>query len=66
MENLNKIIGDINSVLYFPILVILLIAVGLYFTVRTGFIQVSLLKESFKVIKEKPDDESDVSSFRLL
>ena len=66
MENLNKIIGDINSILYFPILVILLIAVGLYFTVRTGFIQVSLLKESFKVIKEKPDDESDVSSFQAL
>ena len=66
MENLNKIIGDINSVLYFPILVILLIAVGLYFTVRTGFIQVSLLKEAFKVIKEKPDDESDVSSFQAL
>lgn len=66
MENLNKIIGDINSVLYFPILVILLIAVGLYFTVRTGFIQVSLLKESFRVIKEKPDDESDVSSFQAL
>lgn len=66
MENLNKIIGNINSVLYFPILVILLIAVGLYFTVRTGFIQVSLLKESFTVIKEKPDDESDVSSFQAL
>lgn len=66
MENLNKIIGSINSILYFPILVILLIAVGLYFTIRTGFIQVSLLKEAFKVIKEKPDDKSDVSSFQAL
>ena len=66
MENLNNIIGGINSVLYFPILVILLIAVGIYFTIRTGFIQVSLLKEAFKVIKEKPDDKSDVSSFQAL
>lgn len=66
MENLNIIIGKINTVLYFPILVVLLIAVGLYFTVRTGFIQVSLLKEAFKVIKEKPKDESDVSSFQAL
>ena len=66
MEKLNEIIGCINSVLYFPILVILLIAVGIYFTIRTGFIQVSLLKEAFKVIKEKPDDKSDVSSFQAL
>ena len=66
MEKLNEIIGGINSVLYFPILVILLIAVGIYFTIRTGFIQVSLLKEAFKVIKEKPDDKSDVSSFQAL
>lgn len=66
MENLNIIIGKINTVLYFPILVVLLIAVGLYFTIRTGFIQVSLLKEAFKVIKEKPKDESDVSSFQAL
>ena len=66
MENLNIIIGKINTVLYFPILVVLLIAVGLYFTIRTGFIQVSLLKEAFKVIKEKPKNESDVSSFQAL
>lgn len=66
MENLNIIVGKINTVLYFPILVVLLIAVGLYFTVRTGFIQVSLLKEAFKVIKEKPKDKSDVSSFQAL
>ena len=50
MENLNVIIGKINSLLYFPILVVLLIAVGLYFTIRTGFIQVSLLKEAFKAV----------------
>lgn len=66
MVNLNIIIGKINTVLYFPILVVLLIAVGLYFTIRTGFIQVSLLKEAFKVIKEKPKNESDVSSFQAL
>lgn len=66
MENLNVIIGKINSLLYFPILVVLLIAVGLYFTIRTGFIQVSLLKEAFKVIREKPEDASDVSSFQAL
>lgn len=66
MENINKIIGNINSILYYPILVILLLAVGIYFTIRTGFIQVSMLKEAFKVIKEKPEDEEDVSSFQAL
>lgn len=63
---INKIVGPINEVLYFPILVILLIGIGLYFTVRTGFIQVRLFGESIRVVMEKPEKEGSVSSFQAL
>ena len=66
METFSAIIGKINGYLYDPILIIILIAVGLYFTVRTGFIQVKLLGESFRVILEKPTEEGKTSSFQAL
>ncbi len=59
-------ISPINDFLYYPVLIILLIGVGLYFTVRTGFIQVTQMKEAIKVISEKPKEEGSVSSFQAL
>jgi AGCS family alanine or glycine:cation symporter len=47
-----------------PLAVVLLIG-GLYFTVRTGCIQL-LLKETIRVVKEKPSMPGSVSSFSAL
>ena len=55
----------INGYLYYPILIIVLIGAGLYFTVRTGFLQLSMFGESVRVLKEKPH-EGEVSSFQAL
>ncbi|MGX7092301.1 alanine/glycine:cation symporter family protein [Hutsoniella sourekii] len=65
-NSLMDFISPINDFLYYPVLIILLIGVGLYFTVRTGFIQVTQMKEAIKVISEKPKEEGSVSSFQAL
>lgn len=57
------IISTLNNWLYTYILVILLIAAGLYFSIRTRFVQFRLLGESFRVVREK---SSGVSSFQAL
>lgn len=60
-------VGAVNNVLYQPYVVpLLLIAVGIYFTIRTKFMQVGMFTEMFKVIKEKPKSENGVSSFGAL
>ncbi|CEM60341.1 alanine:cation symporter family protein [Treponema phagedenis] len=59
-------LGMINGCLYYPILIILLLGVGLYFTLRTGFLQGRLLKETIRIVKEKPEHAGSVSSFQAL
>lgn len=58
-------INDLSDLLYTYILVILLLAVGLYFTLRSGFVQVRLFKESFRSLREKSNGEG-VSSLQAL
>lgn len=59
-------IASIDDALYSYILVILLVAGGLYFTVRTRFAQFRLFKEQIKAVTEKPSDGKGVSSFQAL
>lgn len=66
MEGIHQVVSQLNGWLYYPILIILLLSVGLYFTIRTKFIQVTLLKETFKVLTESPDRADGVSSFQAL
>lgn len=66
MEFLDLMLGKLNDFLYTWILIALLIIVGIYFTIRTGFVQFRLLWESIKVISEKKQDQKGVSSFQAL
>ena len=66
LTKISNFIGPINEILYYPILIILLLLIGLYFTFRTNFLQVRLLKESINVVMEKPEEEGAVSSFQAL
>ena len=59
-------ISALNDWLYTYILVILLIAAGLYFTLRTKFVQLRLFAESIRVVGERPKDKGAVSSFQAL
>lgn len=63
---LQNIVDIANDALYTYILIILLVAGGLYFTIRTRFVQFRLLKEQFRAVTEKPKDGKGVSSFQAL
>ena len=57
-----------NGLLYltgWPLAAVLILG-GLYFTVRTGFVQLRLLKEAINVVREKPAVQGSVSSFGAL
>lgn len=60
-----ELLLTINGYLYYPILIIVLLGAGLYFTVRTGFLQISMFGESLRVLREEPH-EGEVSSFQAL
>lgn len=62
---MEKIIEILNNALYSYVLIIILIAGGVYFTVRTKFAQFRLLKEQFLSVTEK-SDKNKVSSFQAL
>lgn len=66
MVEINELIKPIIGVLYYPILIVLLLGAGIYFTLRTKGIQFKLFKESINVVMEKPDREGAVSSFQAL
>ncbi len=61
-----NIVNTLNDALYTYILIILLIVGGLYFTVKTRFVQIRMLKEQFHAVMEKPEDSNGVSSFQAL
>ena len=63
---INEIISAISNFMYTYLLIILLIAGGLYFTFRTRFIQFRMFLESLRVVGERPEREGSVSSFQAL
>jgi len=62
---LGKIIDFTNDALYSYILIILLVLGGIYFTVRTRFVQFRLIGQQFREVTEKGSG-SGVSSFQAL
>ena len=60
-----RFISSANDILYSYVLIIILVAGGIFFTVRTKFVQFRLLKEQFRAVSEKSDKNS-VSSFQAL
>ncbi len=61
-----EIIGAISNFMYSYLLIIMLVGVGLYYTLRTRLMQVRLFKETIRIIMEKPVAEGAVSSFQAL
>lgn len=66
MIALSSFIGAFNDYFYSYILIVLLLACGIYFTVRTGFVQLRFFGEQLRAVTEKPDDKKSVSSFQAL
>ena len=66
---MNELLTRLNDFMYTYVLIILLVGVGVYFTIRTRFVQVRLLKDGIKSMLEKSDNkegEKKVSSFQAL
>lgn len=67
---MNKILTQINDVMYTYVLIILLVGVGIYFTIRTRCVQLRLIKDAIRSLLEKADTGQDgtkkVSSFQAL
>ena len=63
---MNAILAQISNFMYSYLLIILLLAVGLYFTIRTKFIQFRMFAESIRVVGEKPEKAGSTSSFQAL
>lgn len=66
----NDILTELNDVMYTYVLIILLVGVGVYFTIRTNGVQFRLLKDGIKSMMEKSEKdkngEKKVSSFQAL
>ena len=66
MDFIANIISSISGYMYSYILIVLLIAAGIYFSFRTKFVQIRLLRESIRVIAEPKKDKDSISSFQAL
>lgn len=66
----NDVLTKMNDIMYTYILIILLIGVGVYFTIRTKGVQFRLLKDGIKSMLERSevgeDGKKKVSSFQAL
>lgn len=67
---MNDILTKLNDFMYTYVLIIMLVAVGVYFTIRTRGVQIRLLKDGIKSLLDKNTEEENgkkkVSSFQAL
>ncbi|AXI00990.1 alanine:cation symporter family protein [Sporosarcina sp. PTS2304] len=61
---LDWLVGPANNFIWTYILIGLLLVAGVYFTIRTKFVQVRLFGEMFRLIVEKKDNNDGVSPFQ--
>ena len=61
-----NLIGEINNLMYSFVLIILLLGVGFYFTLRTRLVQLRMLPESIRVVGEKSGGKNSISAFEAL
>lgn len=66
MIDIVYILNQIDNVMYFPILIIVMAVSGLYFTIRTRGVQIRLFFESLKLILEPSGDNDSVSSLQAM
>ena len=65
MEQISQLIGAVNNLLYSYVLIALLLALGTYFSIKTGFIQVRYVGEMFRLLGGKSSkSKNGISSFQ--
>ncbi|WP_127959979.1 alanine/glycine:cation symporter family protein [Serratia microhaemolytica] len=64
---MTDLINAINDILWGSVLIYLLLGTGIYFTLRTGFIQIRHFSHMFSVLKNsRKSDHAGISSFQAL
>lgn len=66
MLDIVTILTQIDDIMYYPILIIVMAMAGLYFTFKTKGVQIRLFGESVRLLKEPPTDGSTVSSLQAM
>ena len=56
----------LDGLFYYPILVVVLSLAGIWFTVKTKGVNFTMIGEAVRVLKEKPEEEGAISSFKAL
>ena len=58
------VLNQVDSVMYYPILIVVMVIAGLYFTILTRGVQIRLFRESCRLVME-PSGDGKVSSYLL-
>ncbi len=67
IDAIDSVVNSISGVLYQPYVIpLILVLAGIYFTLRTNFLQLRLFRESIRVVNEKPVNLGSTSSFGAL
>ncbi|WP_192820455.1 sodium:alanine symporter family protein [Rufibacter sp. LB8] len=61
---MEKLIADINAIVWSNALIILCLGTGVYFSVRTGFLQVRYFKEMIRLLFNNTSSANGISSFQ--
>lgn len=67
MELLNNLVGIVNEFLWSKLLIVMLITLGIYFTISTRFVQFRFFKEMFRLLGDGAKGEKkqgSISSFQ--
>ena len=63
---ITELLDKIDSFMYYPVLIVVMAIAGLYFTALTKGVQIRLLPESIRLLKEPPEDKQNVSSLQAM
>lgn len=63
---MEEIIGGLNDIVWSNALIVLCLGTGLYFSLKTRFLQVRHIREMFRLLFDGESSESGVSSFQAL
>ena len=66
LATIENLVNTVSGAIYNPWVPLLLVLAGILLSFRTGFVQLRLVKESIRVVMEKPATEGAVSSFGAL
>ncbi|MGL5277494.1 MAG: alanine/glycine:cation symporter family protein [Cetobacterium sp.] len=64
MEILNSLINFFNDILWSYVLIVMLLFVGTYFTLKTRFVQIRYLGQMIKILGDSVGHKGGVSSFK--